>query len=104
MNTKEKIEVMQAYEEGKTVFCQAVPGYAGHVTAYIKGKTDDENDQPAWNWENYRYWVKREPRVYWKIEYPDGNLSYPEYAERPSCGRGRPVKFVEDMSDAESNP
>lgn len=49
MTTKEKIEVMQAYEEGKTIECN--------------NKRDSdwfELDQPDWNWSGYDYRLKKE--------------------------------------------
>lgn len=51
MTTKEKIEVMQAYEEGKTIECN--------------NKRDSdwfELDQPDWNWSGYDYRLKKEKR------------------------------------------
>lgn len=49
---EEKIAVMQAYADGKTIECY---GYS-----YLNNWTEVEN--PRWDWWNYDYRVKQEPK------------------------------------------
>lgn len=49
---KEMIAVMQAYADGKTIECY---GYS-----YLNNWTEVEN--PKWDWWNYDYRVKQEPK------------------------------------------
>lgn len=49
---EEKIAVMQAYVDGKTIECY---GYS-----YLNNWTEVEN--PRWDWWNYDYRVKQEPK------------------------------------------
>ena len=59
---KEKIEVMQAFEDGKQV----------EVT--ISGKSKWFNcGEPTWNWVASDYRVKPEPVEFWMNLYPDGD-------------------------------
>lgn len=52
MTTKEKIAVMQAFEEGKVIeVCGVAPGQWAIATG------------PNWNWASYSYRIKPEPRM-----------------------------------------
>lgn len=94
--TAEKIAVMQAHLDGKTI--------------QYRSKTSAGNwfshPNPEWNWEDCEYRVKTEPRVIWVNEYSDGlntwHYQTREYANI-SIGRGRIAcrKFVEVMEDGE---
>lgn len=58
--TKEKIEVMQAFEEGKKVERKPITGYAIGWT---------RSESPQWDWAYYDYRVADEPKLRpWKPE------------------------------------
>ena len=66
MNTKEKIEVMEAFESGKPI--QISDRFSG-------GWGDWTSDlAPAWNWEDNDYRVKPEPETFWIIKFRDNSL------------------------------
>lgn len=75
MNTKEKIEVMQAWEDGKT------------VQAYWDKQWQDldSKQEPIWNWGDNIFRIKPEPKEIWvlngKVIQEDGRL-IPEYRDR----------------------
>ena len=53
MNTKEKIAVMKAFEDGKKIECRPNSGdYEWHIVEY----------EPTWNWDNNDYRVFSEPK------------------------------------------
>jgi hypothetical protein len=54
MTTKEKIAVMQAYLDGRTIQL--------YGTRWYDFKLDEE---PDWNWGQTNYRVKPEPREWW---------------------------------------
>jgi len=54
--TKEKIEIMQAFEDGKTVECRG-------ESSGIWGKVAVPN--PLWNWPDCEYRIKPEPIECW---------------------------------------
>jgi len=51
MNTKEKIKIMQAYDDGKEIEC-----------SYKKKNDWDINMSPSWNWADFDYRIKPEPK------------------------------------------
>lgn len=57
MTTKEMIAVMQASEEGKTIEYRI-----SRISDPAAKDEWDENQAPAWNWSEYDYRVKPEPR------------------------------------------
>lgn len=68
MNTKEKIEVMQAWEDGKPI-------------QYKTSIRDMWNDweysyEPNWNWEECKYRIKPGPKEIWVNEF-----SYQEFED-----------------------
>lgn len=88
--TAEKIAVMQAFEDGKEVefrFCL----------------TDEtwrplKSPNPLWDWLSIDYRIKREPRVRYILESPDGNLDRcAATANEALVVSGRYVKFIEVM-------
>ena len=81
--TKEKIEVMKAYEEGKTI--------------EHKNKDGDkwfEVSTPSWNWRDYDYRVKEEPKY---RPYKDTEEMINDFCERFGVKRtnfGEPFIWV----------
>lgn len=83
MTTKEKIEVMQAYLDGKQIQFREFP---------LNGREKwmDLTGEPAWKWGTYEYRIKPEPRIpieEWRVLYKDGSWS-------PSYGIARVAKAV----------
>lgn len=64
--TKEKMEVMQAFLDGKTI--QTIPRVSPTGTEW-RVIAVGEGLEPAWNWFASDYRVKPEPRVIWVNEY-----------------------------------
>lgn len=62
--TAEKIAVMQAYEDGKTVLTKQ---YSMIKWSPMSGY----KDEPYWNWQVNDYKVKPEPKEIWVTTYPD---------------------------------
>lgn len=60
MNTAEKIKVMQAYLEGKTILRLSHFGW----TVEFDNRDRPEHD-PVWDWVNNNYEVKKDP-VIWR--------------------------------------
>lgn len=84
--TKEMIEVMQASLDGKIIEYAASNG-ASFWTAC---------NYPSWEWKDYDYRIKPEPRVYWKI---DGyNRAYGIYEDAVAVNKsigGKITKLIE---------
>jgi len=97
--TAEKIAVMQAYEDGKTIQV-SMRGFASGVTPCELSKKSVKN--PLWDWETYDYNIKKEPRTFYVNEYKDGSFGAAHSsADRAAiilantyCG-GRTIKVVE---------
>ena len=89
MTLAEKIAVMQAAVRGETIECA------------INGREDWElNLSPAWNWDQFDYRVKPQPKVIWVNEYEDGGdvLHPSEVSARTHAGLlaiRTAVKYVE---------
>jgi hypothetical protein len=87
--TKEKMEVMQAYLEGKTIL--TIPAIATHATWRVMEV--EHGAEPAWNWYASDYRVKPEPKVIWVNEYKSehdichGSKEGAEEDAAPSCIR-----------------
>jgi hypothetical protein len=67
--TKEKIRIMQAFEDGKPIeqlFENGIP-----PLCFDKGTYSGE---PDWNWLNCEYRIKREPRRVWIVYNEEGNI------------------------------
>lgn len=90
--TKEKIEVMWAYDEG-------------HKIQIMRYNLDREGwhdtAEPLWNWLDHDYRIKPEPKVIWVNEY-EGVCGYchpdKSIAERSACGpslKRAAVKYIE---------
>ena len=62
MTTKEKIEVMQAFEDGKTI--QIISENKKNWNNAMEFNRDNQKE-PDWNWANFQYRVKPEwkPKV-----------------------------------------
>jgi hypothetical protein len=60
VDTAEKIKVMQAYLDGKTIICEGPGLYRTELNI-----NDDVEISPSWNWQSKKYSVKTEPRTYW---------------------------------------
>ena len=62
MDLKEKIAVMQHFEQGGSVqCCRAVAIY---------GNTWQDTTCPSWDWDNWIYRIKpKEPRSFWLVEW-----------------------------------
>ena len=71
LNTLEKIKVMQAFEDGE--FIEAAR-YG--QDAWFKAAA------PSWNWFDYDYRIKVEPRSVFLIDYPDAGLSATHFDSR----------------------
>lgn len=56
---EEKIKVMQEFKDGKKIECLRLASDAGWISC---GK-------PSWNWTEYNYRVKKEPRVFYIPSY-----------------------------------
>lgn len=59
-DTKRKIEVMQAYADGKRIEMK-----------FPSGSSWEECDAPAWDWTALDYRIKPKPRVLWENEYQE---------------------------------
>lgn len=55
MNTKEKIEVMQAWLDGKTIQLKT-KGHREWTDWVFRGA--DDTDEPSWRWDEYDYRIK----------------------------------------------
>ena len=111
MTTKEKIEVMQAYLDGKQIQSKAKrPRYR------VEGGWADwtSHKQPVWDFWSCEYRIKPEPRIpieEWRIVYEAGDSTGPfgshidAEAYLLTCGEvgGRIVHFREVIED-EENP
>jgi len=92
MNTKEKIEVMQAYLDGKTI-----------ETEYMDGVWCNWNSssEPSWCWLSSKYRIKKEPLVFYvNVTQDDVAGSLWQSGEEASLARGkgaRTVKLVEEL-------
>lgn len=58
MNTKDMIEVMRAYAEGKTIEAKR----AGRVTTTVCTRDWSECPKPVWDWLNVQYRIAPEPK------------------------------------------
>jgi len=67
MDTKEKIEVMKAYDEGKTI------EFSPRKSVYSRPKWDF-CPNPQWDWIGFEYRVKPEPREWYINMYADGRV------------------------------
>jgi len=61
MNTKEMIEVMQAFEDGKEV--------QSRYSESELGADWFEASDPCWDWDEFEYRIKPEPKEVWVNEY-----------------------------------
>ena len=61
MNTKEKIAVMQAYIDDKSI------EYWSHI--YGNWRRLDGDSEPTWGWSNTEYRVKPEPRIIYVVNH-----------------------------------
>ena len=93
MNTKEKIEVMQALEDGKAIFERPL----------CHGGVWKKCEYPSWNWGNHEYKVKEEPREIWVNVYDNGDYMQIHNSEFDAAGciseGGKTLKFREVMDD-----
>jgi hypothetical protein len=80
MNTKEKIAVMQAFDEGRAIeHCRVVIGPQLWLDCY----------EPTWDWQTFEYRVKRQPKTvtveYWESE--SGNIELTREGSTSSVNR-----------------
>ena len=97
--TKEKIEIMQAWEDGLTVENRGVD-YSGRWVSLA------HEGEPQWNWQLYDYRIKPEPKVIWVNEFDVAEYAYSseDIARREavemSCPADRiAVKYIEVLED-----
>ena len=89
--TKAAIEVMQAYVDGKTV---EVSNSNVNNWMEVAGTIS-----PVWNWDEFRYRIKPEPRTIWVNEYGGSDVAHKTEEDawdgaRPQAVRTA-VKYVE---------
>jgi len=91
MNTKEKIEVMQAFEDGRAIFERPL----------CHGGVWKRCEYPSWNWGNHEYKVKEEPREIWVNVYDYGvHVHDSESGAKGGISKGgKTIKFREVMND-----
>lgn len=77
--TKEKIEVMAAYEKGKQIECRSRSGCQAWVDWILP-------QEPAWNWENSDYRIKEEPKY---RPYVDTEEMINDFCERSGAKRSK---------------
>ena len=65
MDTKSKIQIMQAWIDGKTI-------QRNHGDWWL-----DMSDEPSWDWYLYTYRIKPEPRE-WMVRVDEKNRIYDE--------------------------
>ena len=90
MNTKEKIEVMQAWDAGEPL---QVKDYNDE---WLDFPTDSE---PTWNWDNCDYRIKSKPQVVWIAPQYDVTHVYHSLEDIPLKYRVDLRKFVEVVED-----
>jgi len=94
MNTKEKIKVMQAYLDGKTI-CYY---YNDIEPDKVYTSNIAEGDDMEWIWDNITYYVKHTPRVIYCKE-TNGTLEMKAFKSE-DCGNiycEDWIKFVEEI-------
>ena len=95
--TREKIAVMQAWLEGKTIQRRPLfPSKHGWIT-FIKAPEDPE---PYWNFPSYEYRVKPEPVESWAVQTPAGNVylySSADAARVPAATMGGRVVLLREV-------
>lgn len=109
MTTKEKIEVMQAYLDGKQIQSKMKkPRYSEEAgwADWISHK------QPVWDFWSCEYRIKPKPRIpieEWRVLYKDGSWSHPFGIARAAkavlnatSGAERVVHFREVIEDDQS--
>jgi len=92
MNTKEKIAVMQAFEDGKEIFERPL----------CHGGEWKSCEYPTWNWVSREYMAKEEPREIWVNVYDYGPMgAYRSEFDANVCisEGGKTIKFREVMND-----
>lgn len=94
----EKLAVMQAAKDGKTIEFKRKLTNSGWAVIVA----------PGWDWQSFEYRVKREPRTFYINEYPDNEYGVIGYAyptkESARMDAGVPparraVKYVEVLED-----
>ncbi len=65
--TAEKIKVMQAYLDGRSILCTDV--VTRSTTTFKMGRSVD----PNWNWETCDYEIV--PRTFWVVAYTDSSMN-----------------------------
>ncbi len=91
-DTKYKISVMQAYEEGKQIKCKSKSSRCDWVDWILP-------QEPAWNWENNDYEVKEEPKY---RPYVDTEEMINDFCERSGAKRskmGEPFIWIKNGED-----
>ena len=94
--TKEKIEVMQAYEEGKKIKC--TDKYGGEVCIYAKFM----DDKPLWDWIDYDYLIEEEPKY---RPYKDTEEMINDFCERSGAKRskmGEPFIWIKPYKNSKN--
>ena len=94
MNTKEKIEIMQAFLKGKK------------IQVKVKGTNEEFKDfistkEPTWDWTHFEYRVKPEPLELWVNKYDFGNYTIHESKEEAIkyCDRANVRKITIHMKE-----
>ena len=84
MTYDEQIAVLEAAKAGKNIERRSTKRYALHTWWSV--------DESSFNFFDYDYRVKPEPREIWAYENPDGTLTCPVY---PMRSDRKAIKFVE---------
>ena len=88
MTTKEKIEIMQAYEDGKAI----------EVSCYGHNEWEDTYD-PSWDWRTFNYRVKPEEKY---IPYENTAEMVKDYCKRTDnilIGSSIPIIWIRDKNN-----
>ncbi len=93
-STREKIEVMEAFERGKTIQSRSTPSDSW-----------EHNVFPAWDWMHMRYRVEPKPAEVWCNDYQYGwGCPHPSKEHAISAAydnaKRTAVRFIEAPEDA----
>ena len=94
-STVDKIAIMQAYINGKTVECRLYNSDGlWEVSMYA------HSDQEIWDFDNYEYRIKYEPLVHYVVRYDCGSVTLRTFKTRKEAedytSSGTVVKMVEE--------
>lgn len=95
MNTKEKIEVMQGYEDGEVVECDLLR--KDHWALLKDTFLSEGQTEPYWDWRHNNYRIKPEPKEFWINTAHENPTAWPtkKRAEEVYCGDQEIIKVRE---------